>query len=80
MNNNNIYKELYINMIFPTYESGVIMSNYEQIKIKLHNALLTGLIDANFYHIAMKQIDGFVKCISTEHSYTDSSLSFAPVK
>lgn len=69
-----------MNIIFPTYESGVIMSNYEQIKIKLHNALLTGLIDANFYHIAMKQIDGFVKCISTEHSYTDSSFCSSKVK
>ena len=56
------------------------LRNYEQMKIKLHDALLSGQIDVNYYHIVMKQIDDLKKSYLTMNSYADSRISYIQVK
>lgn len=56
------------------------MRNYEQMKIKLHDALLSGQIDVNYYYIVMKQIDDLKNSYLTMNSYADSRISYIQVK
>lgn len=52
------------------------MFDYEQIKKVLHSALLSGSIDAMYYHMVCKQIDDINHHSSTMHTYTDESISY----
>ena len=54
------------------------MSIYEQAKKLLHNALLAGHIDINFYHSAIKELDNAMSH-NVKLNYTDLNMPYVPV-